>query len=131
MTSLRIAFVLDLLMALVAGGEAMLSPASWHARTSTMPLPDAGLDQVRLLGTVYVNYAILVGFGLVRGSAGWWRVFLPAAALGDLVHLVFFAQLLARPDAVFGLTAVANLVYVAIYVPLKLYASTVPERVAR
>ncbi len=128
MSWIRLALVIDCALAAIAGIQGTFWPATWHGSTSAVVLPDAGLDQVRLLGTVYFNYAVLVGVGLWRGDAGFWRAFLVAAAVGDLTHLVFFLRLLSQDGAYWGPTAVANIVYVALYVPFKLWLAADPSR---
>lgn len=76
-------------------------------------------------------YAVLIVWGLQRGTAAFWAVVLPAVIVGDLLHLATFLHGMTAPTASWGVAAIANVFYVCIYVPLKVLVALRPDRIAR
>ncbi|MFT3772955.1 MAG: hypothetical protein QM820_46815 [Minicystis sp.] len=111
----------DAALALLSGLMCMATPQLFVGSFFTTPLTAPGLCFVRLLGTMYVSYALMEWCVLARGDRGFWAVFLLACLAGDLAHLAVFLLGLSLPDAYWGFGAWANVAIVAFFFSLRIY----------
>src|SRR4051812_8952105 len=111
----------DAALALLSGILCVVAPQVFAGSFFTEPLSAQGLCFVRLLGTMYVSYALGEWCVLARGDRSFWAVFFPVCLAGDALHMMVFLHGLSGPAAYWGVGAWSNCAIVAFFAPLRIH----------
>lgn len=111
----------DAALALFSGLLCMAAPQLFAGSFFTPPFSATELCFARLLGTMYVSYALTEWCVLARGDRSFWAVFFPVCLVGDVAHMAVFLHGLAGPTAYWGAGAWSNCAIVAFFFPIRIY----------
>lgn len=126
----RAALYLDALLAAIPAVMAVATPQRYADLYFHTRLTEEALVFTRELGTTYAAYAAMIVFGLRRGSADFWRIYLPVAVFADLFYLATFLHGVTLASAYWSASTVINVLYNLVYVPVKCLLAVRPSLVA-
>lgn len=126
----RAALYVDALLAAIPAVIAVATPQRYAELYFHAQPTEESLVFIRELGTTFAAYAAMIIFGLRRGNADFWRVYLPVAVFADVFYLATFLHGITLASAWWSVSAIGNIVYNLAFVPIKCLVAVRPSRVS-